>query len=123
MRIGLKLLFVFSALMLNSAAPSWAAEGAVLGFSADIDELELYKTPTDDEPAHIVGPGDMSFPTPILARSNNGMYKINHKGRAFWVISDDVESDSTRKVDSACDPKMAGTMVAHGKRGAKGDCK
>lgn len=100
-----------------------AGQGAVLGLSADVDELELYKSPTDDDPAHVLGAGDLSFPKPILEESNNGMFKIIHKGAEYWVISDDVKSDATRKVDTACDPKMAGTVVAHGKRGSGEGCK
>ena len=30
-----------------------AGQGAVLSLSADVDELELYKSPTDDAPAHV----------------------------------------------------------------------
>lgn len=110
-------------LFVASLAPhAFAADGTVLGYSSDVDELELYKSPTDDDAAHILGKGELSVPTPILAISNNGMYKFKHKGGEYWVISDDVKSDMTRKVDTACDPKMAGSVVAHGKRGAGEAC-
>ncbi len=123
MRGILRILLLFSILFLHGVGQAAAADGVVLGLSPDVDELELYKTPKDEDAAQIVGPGDLAFPTAILATSNNGMYKINHKGSTYWVISDDVKSDVTRKVDTACDPKMAGTVVAHGKRGAGEDCK
>ena len=51
------------------------------------------------------------------------MYKIKYKGTEYWVISDDVKSSVSRKIDTACDPKMAGSVVSHGKRGAGEDCK
>jgi hypothetical protein len=114
---------VFSVFVVFFVVESEAKNGMVLGFSADVDELELYKSPKDEEAAHILGAGDLSFPSTILAVSKNGMFKIKHKGAEYWVISDDVKSDVVRKVDTACDPKMAGSVVAHGKRGASEECK
>lgn len=99
-----------------------AGEGTVVGLSPDVDELELYKSPTAEDPTHILGAGDLAFPLPILGVSNNDMYKIRFKDADYWVISDDVKSDVARKIDTACDPKMAGTVVAHGKRGAGEGC-
>lgn len=113
----------FSVFVLFSNVESEAGNGRVLGLSADVDELELYKSPKDEEAAHILGAGDLSLPAAILAVSKNGMFKINHDGKEYWVISDDVKSDVVRKVDTACDPKMAGSVVAHGKRGASEECK
>lgn len=104
------------------SAGSIAAGGSIVGLSPDIDELELYASPTDEEAKLMAAAGDFAFPTPILETSNNGMYKIQFKGADYWVISDDVESTLTREVDTACDPKMAGTVVVHGKRGAGEGC-
>lgn len=123
MRITYVFSLIFSVFVLFSAAESEAANGHVLGLSADVDELELYKSPKDEEAAHILGAGDLSFPSAILAVSTNGMFKIKHDGQEYWVIADDVKSDVVRKVDTACDPKMAGSVVAHGKRGASEECK
>lgn len=123
MRIIYVFSLVFSMFVVFSAAESEATNGRVFGLSADVDELELYKSPKDEEAAHILGAGDLSFPSAILAVSNNGMFKIMHDGKEFWVIADDVKSDVVRKVDTACDPKMAGSVVAHGKRGASEECK
>lgn len=122
MRLNLLILLVFGFFVAAESGAA-AADGMVLGLSPEVDELELFKAPDDDDPAHVLGSGDLSFPTPILAVSNNDMYKIKHKGGEYWVISDDVKSNVTRKVDSACDPKMAGTVVSHGKRGSGEDCK
>jgi len=122
MRRNYLILFMFCLVIISVASGAAFADGAVLGLSPDVDELELYKSPKDEDPAHIMSAGDLSFPTPILGTSNNGMYKIMHNGAEYWVISDDVESDVTRKIDTACDPKMAGSVVAHGKRGASEAC-
>lgn len=123
MRITYIFSLIFSVFVVFFAADSEAANGRVLGLSADVDELELYKSPKDEEAAHILGAGDLSFPSAILSVSKNGMFKIMHNGKEYWVISDDVKSDVVRKVDTACDPKMAGSVVAHGKRGASEECK
>lgn len=106
-----------------SVARAEAADGTVLGLSPDVDELELYKSSTDEKPVLVLGAGDLSFPADILAVSKNGMFKIPHKGAEYWVISDDVRSSIARSVDTSCDPKMAGSIVAHGKRGAGEGCK
>lgn len=108
--------------MVFVASLAVAAEGMVVGVSPDIRTLELYKTPTDEKPADKATAAELSLPTPILAVSNNGMFKIAYKGAEYWVISDDVTSDMTRKVDTSCDPKIAGSVVAHGKRGAGEGC-
>ena len=123
MRIIYVFSLIFSVFVVFFAAESEAANGRVLGLSADVDELELYKSPKDEEVAHILSADDLSFPLAIMAVSNNGMFKIKHDGKEYWVISDDVKSDKIRKVDTACDPKMAGSVVAHGKRGASEECK
>ncbi|NKB58767.1 MAG: hypothetical protein GKS00_20755 [Alphaproteobacteria bacterium] len=123
MRIMWYLYLIFSIFLVFPGTESQATGGTVVGLSADVDELELYKSPKDEDPAHVLGAGDLSFPAAILGVSKNGMFKIKQKGAAYWVISDDVKSDVTRKVDTACDPKMAGTVVAHGKRGAGEGCK
>lgn len=115
------LMFALAAALFGNVGQ--AANGMILGLSPDVKELELYKSPKDDEPAHVLGAGDISFPTAILDVSNNGMFKMRYKGGEFWVISDDVKSDVAREVDTACDPKMAGSVVAHGKRGAGEGCK
>lgn len=99
-----------------------AADGSVLGLSPDVDELELYASPTADKPSHTLSAADLTFPAEILEVSNNGMFKIRYKDADYWVISDDVNASTERKVDTACDPKMAGTIVAHGKRGAGEGC-
>lgn len=105
-----------------SATLAAAADGSILGLSPDVDKLELYAGPADEKAAHVVAGADLSFPAAILAVSNNGMYKIKYKDAEYWVISDDVSSSVERKVDTACDPKMAGSVVAHGKRGAGEGC-
>ena len=109
-------------LMALMASLSAAAGGAIVGLSPDVDELELYASPTDEKAKLMATAGDFSFPTPILETSKNGMYKIQFKGAEYWVISDDVASTVERTVDTACDPKMAGAVVAHGKRGAGEGC-
>ena len=38
-----------------------AGQGAVLSLSADVDELELYKSPTDDPPAHVLGGAPLTY--------------------------------------------------------------
>jgi hypothetical protein len=104
--------------------PALAAElGSVRGISEDVDELELYQKPDDEDPAAMLARGALGGPTPILAVSENGMYRIQVNGKDYWVISDDVVADRTRAVDTACEPKMAGKVIAHGKRGAGKDCK
>lgn len=123
MRITYVFSLIFSVFVLFFTANSEASNGRVLGLSAEVDELELYKSPKDEEAAHILGADDLSFPSAILAVSKNGMFKIKHDGAEYWVISDDVKSDVVRKIDTACDPKMAGSVVAHGKRGASEECK
>lgn len=110
------------AFLVTFALPAAAADGIILGLSSEIDELELYKSPTAETASETVTARDMSFPTAILGVSNNGMFKISYKGAEYWVISDDVRSDRSRSVDTACDPKMAGSVVAHGKRGAGEGC-
>jgi hypothetical protein len=102
---------------------SSAADGSIIGLSADVDHLELFESPKEQVPAKVLSAAQITFPAAILAESNNGMYQIRHKGAAYWVISDDVESNVARKVDTACDPKMVGSVVAHGKRGASEGCK
>ncbi len=116
-------LALFSALaVVLFVARAIAGDGVVLGLSPDVDELELYKSTTDENPALVLTAGDMSFPAAILAESKNGMFKIPHDGAEYWVISDDVKSSIERSVDTSCDPKMAGSIVAHGKRGAGEGC-
>lgn len=99
-----------------------AAEGQILSFTDGVDELELYQTPEAEEASLTVAPGELALPTAVLGVSDNGMLKLRHKGAEYWVISDDVATDMTRKVDAACEPKVAGALVAHGKRGAGGEC-
>lgn len=114
---------LFSILAIGlSVARAVAADGMVLGLSAEIDELELYKSSTDDKPALVLTADELAFPAAILAVSDNGMFKIPHKGAEYWVITDDVRSSVERRVDTSCDPKMAGSIVAHGKRGAGEGC-
>jgi len=104
--------------------PASAGElGSVRGISEDVDELELYLKPEDEDPAKMLARGALGGPTPILAVSDNGMYRIRVKDKDYWVISDDVVADRTRTVDTACEPKMAGKIIAHGKRGVGKDCK
>lgn len=109
-------------LLALSLTQAVAADGSVVGFSPDVDELELYKSPTDEDAALILSASELTFPTAILSVSNNGMFRIEHKGTPYWVISDDLKSKVPRAVDTACDPKMAGKVVAHGKRGAGEGC-
>ena len=121
MRTFLKF-FTIAALAVFWSTAAMAAGGNVIGVVEDVDELELYKAPGDDDPAAAVAAKKVTFPIPILATSKNGMFKIEYNEAVFWVISDDVVSDLKRKVDAKCDPKMAGTVVAHGKRGAGEGC-
>lgn len=109
------------AVMWTTAA--MAAGGNVVAIVEDVDELELYMAPGDDDPAKTIAAKEVTFPIPILETSKNGMFKIKLIEAEFWIISDDVVSDKKRKVDAKCDPKMAGTVVAHGKRGAGEGCK
>lgn len=115
-------LAVCSILFISTMGYRAVADGMVLGLSPDIDTLELYKTPTDEKAAHEVTSADLTLPTAILGQSNNGMFKIAFKGGEYWVISDDVKSDVSRQVDTSCDPKLGGAMVAHGKRGGAEQC-
>ena len=108
--------------LLNFPAAA-AGLGSVSGISEDVDELELYLKPDDEDAAEMLARGALGGPTPILAVSKNGMYRIRVKGKEYWVISDDVVADRRRTVDTACEPKMAGKIIAHGIRGAGEDCK
>ncbi len=104
--------------------PASAAElGSVSGISEDVDELELYLKPDDEDAAATLARGALGGPTQIIGVSENGMYRIKVKGKDYWVISDDVVADAKRAVDTACEPKMAGQIIAHGKRGVGKDCK
>ena len=94
----------------------------ITGLSDDIDELELFANVDDDDPVRAVAADALSLPADILAESDNGMLQLDVGGQSFWVISDDVLTTSTRSIDAACDPKVAGKLVAHGKRGAGEDC-
>lgn len=124
MRLNTLFLLMFGLFVAVSPHAASAGEGTILGLSSGVDELELYKTSKDDaEMVHALGADTFPFPTPILGVSKNGMYKIKYKGAEYWVISDDVKSSVSRKIDTACDPKMAGSVVSHGKRGAGEDCK
>lgn len=115
---------IFLALLLSFGVVSdaIAGSGVILGFSEDIDELELYETPEAEEPAAVLGADALSFPAEILGVSDNGMYKLQHDGAEYWVITDDVRSDQTRAVETACEPQMAGELVTHGKRGVGEGC-
>jgi hypothetical protein len=105
------------------SSPAWA-DGLVLGLTQGVDELELYKTPDAEEPSLTAGAGELEVPMPVLAVDRDyGMLKIRHQGADYWVISDDVKTDMTRKVDASCEPKVASTLVAHGKRGGGEECK
>lgn len=98
------------------------ALGNITGIPSDLDELELYSSPEAASPESVVTAEDVGFPLPILEVSKNGMYKLEVKGAEFWVISDDVLTDRERNVDAGCEPKLAGTVVAHGKRGVGEGC-
>lgn len=88
MRLNILILLIFGFIAAFQSGAA-AADGMVLGLSPDVDELELFKSPDVDDPARVLGSGDLSFPTPILGVSNNDMYKIKHEGGEYWVISDD----------------------------------
>lgn len=96
--------------------------GNVTGIPSDLGELELYVSPDAASPESVVPATDLNFPSPILEVSGNGMYKVQLKAGEFWVISDDVLTDRERNVDTGCEPKLAGTVVAHGKRGVGEGC-
>ncbi|HEX9583915.1 MAG TPA: hypothetical protein VGB36_05370 [Gammaproteobacteria bacterium] len=96
--------------------------GNITGIPSDLDELELYSSPGAASPESVVTAKDVGFPLPILEVSKNGMYKLQIKGAEHWVISDDVLTDRERSVDAGCEPKLAGTVVAHGKRGVGEGC-
>ena len=120
MRTLLGLILAFS---LCSLAGS-AGAANVTGIPDDLDELELFATPDAPDAAATVRAGEVRFPIPILAVSEAaGMLQINVKGGNYWVISDDVLTDLTRGIDAGCEPKMAGSLVVHGKRGAGEGCK
>ena len=112
----------FTLAILVSIGVGAAELGLVTGLSSDIDELELFASTDDDDPTRVVMADALTLPTGILAESDNGMLQIEVGGEAFWVISDDVMTTMVRAVDAACDPQVAGTLVAHGKRGAGEDC-
>jgi hypothetical protein len=107
----------------------WAVAGAALaanvtGIPADLGEMELYASPDAPNAAKVVKPGEVAFPIPILEVSKaTGMLKVRVQGKDYWVISDDVQHDMDRAVQAGCEPKMAGNLVAHGKRGAGEGCK
>ena len=120
MRIAGSLAFTLA--ILGSIGVGAADLGQVTDLSSDIDELELFARTDDDDPARIVEAGALTLPTDILAESDNGMLQIEVGDETFWVISDDVMTTMVRAVDAACDPQVAGDLVAHGKRGAGEDC-
>ena len=122
MRTGVPLLLLL--VLLHFAPGLKAAElGNVTGIPKDLSELELYASPADAAPLRTVAAKQVSFPTPILEVSDNGMYRLQIDGSDVWVISDDVLSNRSRAVEAGCEPKVAGTMVAHGKRGVGEGCK
>ena len=114
---------LFLVLAFTWPPPILGAGGSVIGIVEDVDELELYESAVADDPVETITTDQVKFPVPIVETSKNGMLKIVVKDSEFWVISDDVETDITREIDSNCDPKMAGTVVAHGKRGAAEGCR
>ena len=100
-----------------------AGAANVTGIADGIDEVELFDAPGGGA-SGIATRGDMRLPVPVLEVSDAyGMVKINVKGADYWVYSDDVVMDQARGVDAGCEPKMAGAMVVHGKRGAGEGCK
>jgi hypothetical protein len=99
-----------------------AGNGVILGLSDEVDELELYETPEAEDPAAVLARDALSFPAEILGVSDNGMYKLNHNGANYWVITDDVRSDQARAIDTGCEPQVAGDLVTHGKRGVGEGC-
>lgn len=115
-------LVIAAGALLFSVAASAGPLGNVTGIPSDLEELELYKSPEAPSPESMVTAKELGFPLPILEVSNNGMYKVKVKGGEFWVISDDVQTDRQRDVDAGCEPKLAGTVVAHGKRGVGEGC-
>ncbi len=110
------------ALVLMATTAGAAGLGNVTGLGDGLDELELYATPEDDDPKATVGAGELGLPAAILGVSENGMYQLEWRGETYWVIVDDIVSDRARDVQAACDPKLAGTMVTHGKRGVGEGC-
>lgn len=111
------------ALSMSAPAAGAAENGSVTGIHQDLKEIELYASPGDVAPLRTVTAKDVRFPLGILEVSDNGMYRLQIDGRDVWVISDDVISDRSRAIEAACEPKLAGTMVAHGKRGVGEGCK
>ncbi len=118
-------------ILMVALAVAWASQataaggdaiGNVLAIAEDVDELELYKASADEDPAAMVAAKKVAFPLPILAVSKNGMLKVSYQEKVFWIIADDVKTDLKRKVDAACEPKVADTVVAHGKRGVGEGC-
>lgn len=100
------------------ASSNAVADGRIVGVEAGLAELELFKAHDAEEAALTVATGDLQLPTAILEKSANGMLKLRHQGADYWVFGLDVVTDSVRAVDTAgCAPKVAGTLVAHGKRG------
>lgn len=119
MRSVARLLFGLALAVIAGAALA----ANVTGVPADLGEMELYAAPDAPKAAKVVRPGEVSFPLPILEVSKaTGMLKVRIKDADYWVISDDVLHDLKRGVDAGCEPKLAGSLVAHGKRGAGEGC-
>lgn len=114
---------LLSLLILWQAGPA-QAEGMINSVNGDLDELEMFAAPDSEDVALTIKRDQLVVPQPILAVDTDyGMLKLQHDGAEYWVLSDDVVTDVTRDVDAAtCAPKVAGTLVIHGKKGAK-DCK
>lgn len=113
---------VFVTLLALGSGFALAQQPNVTGLA--YDPVDLFESSAED--AEIVGSagaGDFSFPAPILAVSDNGMIKVGVNGGEFWVIVDDVETDSETELQASCEPGMKGATVSFGARGLGEGCK
>ena len=65
-----------------------AGQGAVVGLSADVDELELHKSPTDDDPAHVLGAGDEAGRDPVDGRVKLELLEVHPKESGDFQLDD-----------------------------------